>query len=203
VRPLRRSAGLIIRELGDETLVYERERHRAHCLNPTTAAVFRLCDGTRSALEIAVATELPGSPEGREALVRVALAQLAAASLVQDADEVSGAAVGATGAADPAAETAAGDAHRSSDVPAHAARRQLLLRVGAALVAPAIATIIAPTPAQAASGFECLQFGQCPEFTGVYHRCSVSGTGNCTGLTECGTCSDSSTDCVQGGPMCF
>jgi hypothetical protein len=200
--PLQRSEGLIVRELGDETLVYERERHRAHCLNPTTAAVIRLCDGSRSALGIAATIELPGSPSEREALVRVALAQLTAASLVKEAADASraGAAADAAPATTAAAAPMAGDARRASDGPADAARRQVLLRVGAALLAPAIATVIAPTPAQAASGGECLQFGECPVGFTDKDRCSFSGTGNCRGH-DCGTC-DADGNCQSGGTMC-
>jgi hypothetical protein len=43
--PHARSEGLVIRELPEETLVYDLKRHRAHCLNPTAARVWSYCDG--------------------------------------------------------------------------------------------------------------------------------------------------------------
>jgi len=45
VLPRARTAGLIINELDDETLIYDLERHEAHCLNQTAALVWRRCDG--------------------------------------------------------------------------------------------------------------------------------------------------------------
>ena len=43
--PAARTSGLVVRELAEETLVYDEERHRAHCLNRTAALVWRHCDG--------------------------------------------------------------------------------------------------------------------------------------------------------------
>lgn len=78
-RALRR--GLIIREVGDETLVYDAARHRMHCLGPTMAAVWRACNGRRTPAEIAARAG------GREPLdvaaVRAALARLGRARLVR------------------------------------------------------------------------------------------------------------------------
>src|SRR5688500_19991928 len=44
-RPLARTTDLIVEELGDELLVYDKESDRGHCLSPTAAAVWRRCDG--------------------------------------------------------------------------------------------------------------------------------------------------------------
>lgn len=43
--PRARTEGLVISELNDETLVYDLERHEAHCLNQTAVLVWRQCDG--------------------------------------------------------------------------------------------------------------------------------------------------------------
>ena len=48
-----RRRDLPIREIADEVVLYERTTWRAHCLNPSAAAVWRLCDGHRSVAEIA------------------------------------------------------------------------------------------------------------------------------------------------------
>ena len=44
-RPLARKDGLVIEELDDETLIYDTERDRAHCLNSAAARIWRCCDG--------------------------------------------------------------------------------------------------------------------------------------------------------------
>ncbi len=51
--PLRRTRGLECLELDDELLVTDVPSDRAHFLNASMAAVWRLCDGTRSADQIA------------------------------------------------------------------------------------------------------------------------------------------------------
>jgi hypothetical protein len=43
--PRARAENLTVRVLGDETLVYDQERHKAHCLNATAALVWRHCNG--------------------------------------------------------------------------------------------------------------------------------------------------------------
>ena len=45
IRPRARTDRLVTRDLGDELLVYDLERHRAYCLNQMALQVFRLCDG--------------------------------------------------------------------------------------------------------------------------------------------------------------
>jgi hypothetical protein len=58
--PRARKDNLTIRELPEETLVYDQERHKGHCLNATAALVWQLCDGQKSVDELArvVAAEL-------------------------------------------------------------------------------------------------------------------------------------------------
>src|SRR5260370_25206827 len=43
--PRARKDGLVIKELVNETLVYDLERDEAHCLNQTAALVWKRCDG--------------------------------------------------------------------------------------------------------------------------------------------------------------
>ncbi len=173
MKPLVRREGVVIRDLADETLVYDRERHRAHCLNREAAAVFRLCDGERSAAEIASLLGEPADLRAREALVTAALRQLAEAQLL------------ANGSGSPQVPPA--DAPMDiADLP----RRELLRRVGTALLVPAIATIVAPTPAQAAS--VCLDASECGVIGNDLKQCS-----------DVGTC-DANTCCVAGNcTTCF
>jgi len=39
-RPRKRRDGLVVQELPEETLVYDLERHKAHCLEAASAAVW-------------------------------------------------------------------------------------------------------------------------------------------------------------------
>ena len=52
-RPRRRRDGLVVQELPEETLVYDLERHRAHCLEAVAAAVWEASDGHRTVEQIA------------------------------------------------------------------------------------------------------------------------------------------------------
>src|SRR2546428_7062431 len=52
-RPRQRRDGLVVQELPEETLVYDLERHKAHCLEAVAAAVWEACDGHRTVEQIA------------------------------------------------------------------------------------------------------------------------------------------------------
>ena len=129
MKPQSRRSGLLIRELPDELLVYDQEQHRAHCLNRTAALIFRQADGTRTPLDLARFLAPVGSAD--EGVVTLALEQLAAAGLLE--------------AVPSAAEDAVPDAGMS--------RREVARRVGlaAAILLPAVMSIVAPTPAEAAA----------------------------------------------------
>ena len=51
--PKAKTERLIIKEIDDETLVYDVSRHAATCLNEFAAKVWRCCDGTTSVADIA------------------------------------------------------------------------------------------------------------------------------------------------------
>ena len=63
--PRARTDNLVIRELDDETLVYDTARDEAHCLNRTAALVWKLCDGQTTAMQAArsLRNEVDGSIE--------------------------------------------------------------------------------------------------------------------------------------------
>jgi len=127
--PGARVEGLVAQDLEGETLVYDRVRHRAHCLNPTASLVWRLCDGRRSVTEIseqvARETGLPADP----AIVELALRRLRRAHLLDE----------------PEGEWCE----------APITRRQLARRLGLvgalSTLLPAVQSLVAPTPAQAAA----------------------------------------------------
>lgn len=119
--PRARKDGLVIRELADEVLVYDLEKHRAFCLNKTAAAVWKRCDGETTVQEIAKAlTKDLNEPVDVE-LVWSALDRLQKSRLLTD--------------------RVARPIERSGIT-----RREALRRVG---LAAAITSIIAPTAANA------------------------------------------------------
>jgi Coenzyme PQQ synthesis protein D (PqqD) len=49
----RARADYLSRELDDEVVIYDPQRHEGHCLNSTAAAVWRRCDGNNPPSQIA------------------------------------------------------------------------------------------------------------------------------------------------------
>jgi hypothetical protein len=74
--PRARQASLIIKEVDDETLVYDVEADKAHCLNTTAAQVWKSCDGKTSVKEIATQMSSTDGAPVDESLVWLALDQL-------------------------------------------------------------------------------------------------------------------------------
>jgi hypothetical protein len=164
MRPTRRSDKLLVRKLGADTLVYDLTRDRAHCLNTTAALVFELADGHRSIREMAgLVSERLGIGES-EPVVRLALDRLSKAKLLET-DGASG-----------------GD---WSGQPV--SRRELLSKLKvAAVMLPVVASILAPSAADAATSITSLTctmtVGAC---SGV--MCS-NAAGRCFGMSSMCTC---------------
>lgn len=158
MKPVARRDGLLTRELPDELLVYDRDGHRAHCLNRTAAAVFRNADGTRTPADLALLLAPEATPAVGESVVAEALDRLAEAGLLEDV---------------PA--------------PTGWSRRAVVRRVGlgAAVLLPAVASIVVPTPAEAAATCICDCTGQ-PNDT----PCSTTGASVCTNTCQSGACTD-------------
>jgi len=142
-RPKARAEGVVVRELTEEVLVYDLDTHKAVCLNAAAAAVWRLCDGRRTPADIRHAlgkTDIGAVPEE---FVWLALEQLGRDGLLA--------------------------ARLPARPPAFAglSRREMIRRVGLAVAValPAVASVVAPTPAQAASclpsGSSCSDGAQC------------------------------------------
>jgi hypothetical protein len=125
--PKARSKRLVIRELPDETLVYDLDRDTAHCLNASATAIWHLCDGRRSPAQIAKDLPSPFGPVD-ESVIWLALEQLAKDHLLE--------------ARVSWPETLPRMTRRE------AVRR---IGIGAAITIPLVTSIIAPTPAQAAT----------------------------------------------------
>ncbi len=82
--PQARKDGLVVHVLGEETLVYDLERDRAHCLNRLAVLIWQHCDGKTTVANLMrlLQDELPAS--GREDLILSALNQLSRAHLLQE-----------------------------------------------------------------------------------------------------------------------
>jgi hypothetical protein len=80
--PRRRERGLTTEDFHRELIVYDLERHHAHCLNATAMRIWQLCDGTRTVDAIAeqVAAEQGSRPD--EELVWRALEEFDKTSLL-------------------------------------------------------------------------------------------------------------------------
>lgn len=155
-RPKARATGLVVRELPEEVLVYDLERHRAVCLNRTAAFVWKRCDGRTSvrALGRMLAEELRVSM--REELVWLALEQLGRDRLLEERIE------------------------RPAGLP-RMSRRELMRGLGIAAAAslPLVTSILAPTSAQAVSckgsGEPCVAGAEC-----CSGQCGTVTAGVCT-----------------------
>jgi hypothetical protein len=151
-KPRARREGLIVQTLPDETLVYDLDRDLAHCLNQSASLVWNYCDGRNTTKQIvrAVSGDLDHSVD--EKFVWLALDQLGRNHLLVDglpSSSISG-----------------------------MSRREVMkaLAVSAAVAVPVVASIVAPTPAQAATclhaGASCTSSAQC---------CSGVCDGGCIG----------------------
>jgi hypothetical protein len=117
--PRSRTDNLVIRELDDETLVYDIERDKAHCLNQTAALVWAQCDGKTTAGQAARSLQGKLDASVDADLVWLAVKQLERFHLVE--------------------------ARQKS--PAVSRRALVLKYAPAALALPVIMSITAPTPA--------------------------------------------------------
>ena len=90
MKPVARRDGLLTRELPDELLVYERDEHRAHCLNRTAAVVFGHADGTRTITDLALVVAPDVDRATAESVVAEALARLGEAGLLEGEPPASG-----------------------------------------------------------------------------------------------------------------
>ena len=126
-KPVARTADLVKREVDGELLVYDLDRDKAHCLNDSAARIWQYCDGEKNISEIArlLASDLNASVD--DEFVWYAVARLEKLHLLEEAVV-------------------------PSALASQMSRRTAVRRLGLGLVAlPLITSIIAPTPAQAAS----------------------------------------------------
>lgn len=75
-KPSARTNNFTIRQWPDETLVYDHQTNKGHCLNATAALVWKYCDGTATVAELARRVGQPA------AVVELALEQLGRRNLL-------------------------------------------------------------------------------------------------------------------------
>ena len=124
VKPQAREAGLVIEGLDNEVLVYDLDRHKAHCLETTAAVVWRYCDGKTGVSEIAAYVRRDLKAPVDDDVVWVALRRLGKANLLQ----------------------------QRVRPPVALAGRRDVLKKAALLGGLSVLSILAPTAAQAATG---------------------------------------------------
>lgn len=159
--PLARKKSLIVKELPDETLVYDMEDDKAHCLNSTAALVWKNCDGKRTISQLRELLERDaGSPVPME-LVWLALDQLENFKLLDDSPT--------------------GYFHLTG-----MSRRNLVKRIGFAVLAlPVVISISAP-PAQAQGSL--LSPGTCCQNPNECQSNFCNQSPSCTGLPSTKAC---------------
>src|SRR5574341_33574 len=81
--PAAREDRLVVQEVSDEVLVYDLDRHKAHCLNRTAALVWRHCDGRTTVAEMAALLRNELGCPVEEAVVWSALDRLGRAHLLR------------------------------------------------------------------------------------------------------------------------
>ncbi len=164
--PRAREDRLVVRELPDEVLVYDLSRHKAHCLNPPAALVWRHCDGRTTVAEMAALLEKQLRSPADEAVVWLALDRLGRAHLLREPAVPPGAAARYT-------------------------RREVMrtMGMGAAVLVPMVTSIVAHAASGSAS---CVANNAC----GGKPVCTPCGPPNCVKKCDAnGNCSNAVAGC--------
>lgn len=150
--------------VGDELVVYDFRNHQARCLNRTAAAVFGLCDGKRTPRQIAAELEKTLGAACDEEVVWLALGKLDEGALL-----------------DPPLGKA------RTDVGRRRLLKKMALTAGLSIALPAVWSIVAPTPAYAASQISCIPANQCMGNQNPANACCNNGghATTCSGLNMC------------------
>jgi len=153
--PVARKNGLVIQETPDEVLVYDLDANKAHCLNETSAFVWKSCTGGNSVADIVREFESTTGKSVNDDLVWLAIDQLGDNGLLE---------TGMT-------SRFAGQS-----------RREVIKKIGlASMVAlPIVASLVAPPNALANASCACTNNAGC---TGAPAGCPMNtcGTGGrCT-----------------------
>lgn len=150
--PIARKNDLVVQEMPGEVLVYDLKTNKAHCLNETSAHVWKSCDGKTSIGDIVRSFEANVGSKVTEDFVWLAIDQLNENGLLE-----------------------AGVAPRF----AGESRRSVIKKIGLASVValPVIASLVAPKSAMASVSCACTTPGNCLSQTGCPStvNCNLSG----------------------------
>lgn len=162
LNPLAKTDGLVVQELPDELLVYDLEKNKAYDLNQTSALVWQNCDGHKSISEIAQVLEKTLNQKVPDELVWLALEKLNKEGLVNYQKE---------------------EFTQFTSIN----RRELVKRASlASLVAlPLVASLVAPTAANAQSGVINPACTACTTGIGTDQPLGACGATNCPGVCMC------------------
>jgi len=136
LNPKSRQTGLLVDHVGDETIVYDEERHEAHSLNRAASIVWEASDGRRTVGELATLLGTTLDIEASDSIVEYALAELARVHLLENGPD------------------------GGADVSRRDALRRMSFAGAAAVALPVVLSLASPTPAMAASGSTSNQNGQ-------------------------------------------
>ncbi len=157
-KPKARKNDIVIQKLEDETLVYDTNENKAFCLNETSALVWSLCDGKRTALNISDEMSRRFKTHVTEEFVGLALDQFSKDNLLENSEQAYFIGI---------------------------SRREMIRKVGATSVVtlPIVSSLVAP---EAASAMSCASLNS--SCSGSSECCSNSctaTTGASTGPSCC------------------
>lgn len=154
--PQARHNDLVVQEMPGEVLVYDLSSNKAHCLNETSANVWKACDGSNSIGDIARILGKSSSGNVSEDLVWLAIDQLNEKDLL-------------------VAKTSSPFAGQS--------RREVIKKIGLAsvVVLPIVASLVAPPNALASLSCACTTNANCTGKTGCASQtnCNQGVGGQC------------------------
>jgi hypothetical protein len=123
---------VIVRQVGDELIVYDPKTHMAHCLNQTAALVYQAVDESTDVAALSVEVRRLHQVELQHDVILAILEQLDKAGLIKGA--------------------------RPTSLEVQS-RRTTMRAVGLAALAPIVASLVVPTPAEAAN--TCIPQASC------------------------------------------
>ena len=83
MKPIARKKDIFVENLPEEVVLYDKTNNKVHCLKKTAAAIWEICDGSRTVDELAhIAQAKLGAPADRNVVLQ-ALEELEKAELLE------------------------------------------------------------------------------------------------------------------------
>jgi hypothetical protein len=151
-KPKTRQDNVIAEDVQGECVIYDSSNKKAHHLNSTLSWVWKHSDGTRTIDDLAAAMQRDMGYDDAPKIIASGLKQLADANLLE-AESI--------------------DLNAIAPVDSTVSRRSVM--AGAAIVAPMISSILAPTPAAAKSQPDKVNPGKGPDGSGAPGQVKKNG----------------------------